>query len=406
VTACALPGAEVEYCLCVTNCSESAAHHVVVRNPLPAHAAFVRASPEPATAAPDLTWRLGTVAGGATQEIRLTLKALGTGDLQNCARLAYEHGVCVTTCLPRTADKAPAPDGGGTGAGANRPPDGTAPQPPPVPKVEEHRGEAKLKLEKSGPKTQYVSTPVPYRLTVSNEGTAPATGVVLTDQLAPGGKVEPATDLREVQPTFVRWNLGTLAPGATRTVEVRVRYQVPDKITNAAEVTADGGLQARAQWTVDLAGAAGLVLALGDLPDPAELGREVRYEVKLRNTGSLPITGLRVVAHVPPELEVTPQTQGPNVYRQDAEGAGQRLTFEPFSLPPGPETETVIYRIVCRAVKAGDVVVRVEVSADQLPAGPVTQEESTTVFDPNPATVEGVPVTAGKAHLGRPTGVK
>src|SRR5262245_36017978 len=42
-------GQELEYHICVENSSAAAAHHVLVRNPLPANTRFVRATPEPST---------------------------------------------------------------------------------------------------------------------------------------------------------------------------------------------------------------------------------------------------------------------------------------------------------------------------------------------------------------------
>jgi uncharacterized repeat protein (TIGR01451 family) len=47
VPACGRPGEPIEYRICVYNDSPADAHHVVVKNAVPANARFVRASPEP-----------------------------------------------------------------------------------------------------------------------------------------------------------------------------------------------------------------------------------------------------------------------------------------------------------------------------------------------------------------------
>src|SRR5262245_39311848 len=47
VVAASAPEQEIEYRICVHNTSPAAAHHVLVRNPLPVNARFVRAVPEP-----------------------------------------------------------------------------------------------------------------------------------------------------------------------------------------------------------------------------------------------------------------------------------------------------------------------------------------------------------------------
>src|SRR5262249_8937087 len=93
-------GQELEYHLRVVNDSRAAAHHVTVRNPVPANARFVRATPEPTFREPELVWRLGTLAPCASREIVLVLRPTG-GDVTNCARVQFEHGQCVTTRIAR-----------------------------------------------------------------------------------------------------------------------------------------------------------------------------------------------------------------------------------------------------------------------------------------------------------------
>ena len=66
-------GREIEYRICIENCSDADAHHVVVRDPLPANARFVRASPEPHVREPELVWHLGSLEGGKCREITLVL---------------------------------------------------------------------------------------------------------------------------------------------------------------------------------------------------------------------------------------------------------------------------------------------------------------------------------------------
>src|ERR1017187_6869217 len=97
VPACAEPGANLEYRICVENCSTAEAHHVVVKNTLPSNAKFVKADPEPTKQGPELQWNLGTIGGGAVREIVLTLQPTSTEDVKNCTRVTFEHGLCVTT---------------------------------------------------------------------------------------------------------------------------------------------------------------------------------------------------------------------------------------------------------------------------------------------------------------------
>src|SRR5207237_269889 len=99
--ASAAAGQDLEYRIIVENASRAPAHHVVVRNPLPAHAIFVRATPKPDETGAELLWRLGTLDGCGSREIVLVLSPTGGGDVDNCARVQFEHGQCVTTRVTR-----------------------------------------------------------------------------------------------------------------------------------------------------------------------------------------------------------------------------------------------------------------------------------------------------------------
>src|SRR5262249_36545801 len=82
-------GQEIEYRICVENSSSAAAHHVQVRDPLPANARFVRATPEPTAQEPELLWDLGTLEARACREIVLVLAPTDGGEVRNCARVQF-----------------------------------------------------------------------------------------------------------------------------------------------------------------------------------------------------------------------------------------------------------------------------------------------------------------------------
>jgi uncharacterized repeat protein (TIGR01451 family) len=170
----------------------------------------------------------------------------------------------------------------------------------------------------------------------------------------------------------VRWALGTLQPGASRTVELRLQAQSVGEIVNQAEATADRGVRATAEARCQILGAAALLLEVVDLDDPIEVGTDTQYHVIVRNQGSVPATNVRVTATVPTELTII-RVQGPVDHRREE----QRISYEPLNMPPGSDT---IFRITVRAAKPGEVRFRAALTADQLPAGPVLEEESTTIF--------------------------
>src|SRR5207249_9197225 len=138
VPASAAAGQELEYRICVENCSPAPAHHVLVRNPLPGNARFLRANPEPAVREPELLWRLGTLEGGVKREIVLVLAPTASGEVKNCARVQFEHGECVTTKILGPS----------------------------------------LSMEKNGPTQAVLADILNYRLTLTNTGNADLTNLL------------------------------------------------------------------------------------------------------------------------------------------------------------------------------------------------------------------------------------
>src|SRR5262249_19604516 len=137
VPASAAAGQDLEYHICVENLSAAPAHHVIVRNPLPANARYVRANPEPSAKEPELVWNLGTLEACGCREIVLVLSPTGTGDVLDCARVQFEHGQCVTTHIVRPA----------------------------------------INVRKAGPTQAVVNAALNYQLTVTNTGGTELTGV-------------------------------------------------------------------------------------------------------------------------------------------------------------------------------------------------------------------------------------
>jgi uncharacterized repeat protein (TIGR01451 family) len=367
VPASALAGQDLSYHIIVENVSAAAAHHVLLKNPLPAGAQLVRAEPAPARQTPELQWDLGTLPPGAKQEIVLVLKAAGGADLTNCTRVQFEHGQCVTT---RIAGSAPV---------------GEPPLEKKVPekKVPEKKGEAKLSLSMKGAEKQSIALPAKYVITVNNSGSAPATNVLITNKLpadmdfvsaSEGGKfVKEAND--------VGWLLGTLEPGHSKTVEVVLRARAAGQICNKASAVADGGLKADAEACTLFQAPSAMLLETHDRQDPIPVGGETSYPIVVVNQGGMPADNVRIKALIPDALLLL-SARGPagveHKLGDKTKDGYQIVLFEALaSLAPGAKAE---YEVAVRALRAGTVRFQVELTADPLTSGPVREQESTTVF--------------------------
>jgi uncharacterized repeat protein (TIGR01451 family) len=356
-------GEDIEYRIVVENSSTATAHHVLIRNPLPANARYVRASPEPTRRTPELQWDLGSFPGGSRCVILLVLKPTSGADLTNCTRVQFEHGECVTT---RIAGAAP--------PGPKQP---SMKEPPLVP-----GGKAKLSLEMTGPAQQYLNMPAQYLVTVKNTGTAPATNVLIADKVPDGTTFVRADQNGQFADGQVAWVLGTLEAGASKTVELVLRAKSAGKICNKARVDADGGLKAEAEFCTIFKGASAVLLEMVDRKDPIPVGGDTSYPITVLNQGHVPVTNIRIKALVPVALKFI-RADGPTKFKLGEKTAEyQVLLFEPLaSLEAGDRAE---YEVFVEAERPGDVRFTVELTADQLKmGGPVREQESTTVFPEN-----------------------
>jgi uncharacterized repeat protein (TIGR01451 family) len=442
VPSTAAPGQELEYQICIENRSNAPAHQVIVRNPLPANARFVRADPAPNTREPELTWNLGTLEGCACRQIILVLAPTGESDVIDCARVQFEHGECVTTKITRPS----------------------------------------LCLRKCGPETAVVGQTLNYQLCVCNNGGADAVGVVITDEIPAG--LEHASGKK-----FLTYDVGTLAPGQSRCFDYQVIARTGGRHCNRAVAATPTGVRDAAEHCVTVGDArmtlaktgperryvglpttyqitvtntgtfaldnvvirdtvpagAALVRApggqvagndvqwfIGNLPpgasrtveivlrvdnegkvcnraiatsdrgvtaqaeactdfigvsglhvavhdiDVVPVGGEERYVIDIVNQGTAAITGIKLEITAPDEMAVTRVTGDAADHRKE----GQKVFTQPFNLGPKKSAQFTVYGT---AQKAGSVRFKVDATADQLTSGPVHVEESTTFFLENPA---------------------
>jgi uncharacterized repeat protein (TIGR01451 family) len=437
-------GQEVEYRIHVENTSSAAAHHVIVRNAIAANARFVRASPEPAARDPEIQWRLGTLEPGAKQDINLVLTPTDGSEIRNCARVDFEHGQCVRTAISRptlsvrkegptqanlnetlsykiTITNASGPPANGVlladvlpaglqhSSGKNRLSWVIGKLAPGESKSVEYQVvakavgrwcnqaiasadggvrqevetcvtvvNAKLKLTAVGPPKRYLKTPVRYELSVANAGDVELADVRLTASLESALSFVSATDGGQLAGDQVQWTVGTLAPAATRTVEFVASAQAAGRLCSRIAAMAERGLAQRAEVCTDFRGVPAVSLNVEDSDDPIEVGGTTTYHITVQNPGSTTVTNIRLTALVPPQMELV-RVGGAADHRKE----GAKVQFDPIALQAGGEAR---FEVEVKAIRPADVRFKVELTADQLTAGPVQQEESTTIYVASPAS--------------------
>lgn len=376
VPACASPGQPIEYHIRVQNCSAADAHHVLVKNPLPANAKFVRASPEPHVKEPEIQWKLGTVKAEGGCDILLVLQPTNKEDVNNCTRVQFEHGQCVTTRLASAFPPGVHPDGD---TPPMPPPDQPMPPPDqPVPPVTPRPDElAKLTLSIDGPKKQYVNIPTSYFLTVKNTGKSAATNLLVDFTLASKTVFVKANEEGKFLAGKVAWVLGTLEPGASKTVVAVVKSEALGELCHQGQALADFGVKAQAEICTIFAGVSALLPDLIHKGDPIPVGGDTSFLILIKNTGTAPVTNLNLKAFIPDALQLS-RTRPADHRLGDPVAGGKMLQF-PF-VPNLAVGETKEFEVFVRALKPGDARFRIEVRADQLEKGAVIQEESARVY--------------------------
>ena len=221
-----------------------------------------------------------------------------------------------------------------------------------------------------GPAVAAVGAAITYRVEVTNTGDLPADGIVIVDEIPAGTTYLNSTPAGQLTGPAVRWEIGRLAPGECRYVELSLRADQAGRITNRAAAAAAGGLEAadaaatevsvglpaapslpsappgaapggpaeqRPQLTVNLTG-----------PLQATVGQEVTFELTIANVGWTTATGIVIRDQLDPGL-----------FHEKAD-ANRVIRRAIRDLAPG-QSERVL--IVLRVDSAGRLCHTVEVTA-------------------------------------------
>ena len=426
------------YSIKVTNVSEHLVGGVVVTENIPSGFAFSSASPQAATLDRKLVWRLGSIDARASKSISVTGRATGTDCLKYCATVTYVIPTCASVKvvqaqlkLEKTAPSAvllcePIPvtfrvTNGGTGSASNVQIVDTLPA---GLKTSDGKtrlsfnagtlgaGQSKqfsatlkasktgryvnkasassgsglkaeattttvvrqpiLAITKTGPERQYLGRPVAYKITVRNNGDAPATNTVLEDILPSGVKSVKATTGAKLSGSRIVWQLGTIAPRSDKTVSLSYTAIAAGRLTNTVTVQATCAESVRASASTSLAGIPAILLEVIDIDDPVEIGGSTTYVIIATNQGSAPGTNIKIVCTLEDNEQYVSSSGATNgTARQGT------ITFAPLrTLAP---KEKATWRVVVKAVKAGDVRFKVSMTTDEL-GRPVEETEATHLY--------------------------
>jgi uncharacterized repeat protein (TIGR01451 family) len=253
-------GKPLRYEIAIRNTGATAVLSVQVEEQIPAAARFISADPRPMNRGGFLVWNLGNLDPGVERRIKIELQPVGEGELDSRALVTFSTAAGLHTRVTRP----------------------------------------RLNLVKSGPENIQVGQPAVFQLQISNTGTGPANGVILRDHLPEG--------LRHPNGPEVENDIGTLAPGESKTITLEATAVKAGRFVNQAVVTGDEGLQAIAQVPVVVTEP---LLALQKTgPKRLYLGRTADFRIEVANPGSAPAANVQVVDSLPPEFDFVEASDG------------------------------------------------------------------------------------------------
>ncbi len=228
-----------------------------------------------------------------------------------------------------------------------------------------------LAVTKTGPAERYIGRPIPFEITVTNNGDTAARDTMLTDPLPAGAEFVEASDGGQMSDGKVTWNLGTLEPKASRKVTIVLKASQRGEIRNTATAQAFC-TQAAADAATPIKGIPAILLEVVDSPDPIEVGGTTTYTIEVTNQGSADDKNIVIVCELPEQQDLV-SADGPTA----STVTGKTVRFAP--LPSLDPKAKVTYRVVVKATAVGDVRFKTSLTSG-MTTSPVEETESTHIY--------------------------
>ena len=231
-----------------------------------------------------------------------------------------------------------------------------------------------IELAIAGPSLRYVNRETEIALTVTNPGDAATDNVRLGYRVPEGFAFLNAEGSGTHDPAgrTVRWFLGRVEAGASRTVTVSLKAVAGGEQTHLAEVSASSRAKASASHVTRIEGTASLVLTIDDSDDPVEVGSETTYTVTVANEGTAAANTVGLACRLPEGCEVGP-VRGPAASRRE----GRLVLFD--SLPELAPGKSAVYTIRVKGATPGSKRFQTRLVSDGI-SEPLIHEEITKFY--------------------------
>lgn len=300
--------AEGNYAFIVSNTGTVPLRSMTVRHLLPEGSQHVRSDPPANVEGNQLVWTLGELLGGQKRRLNLTLKQMSAVRTDHRVSVVSEEGLRDEKTFTTL---------------------GTQPA---------------LKVALTGPASGAVGAVVPYRITLTNTGSGPATNIILRATLDEGLEAETKTnpiELRLDEP---------LLPGTPREIPLTLMARKAGALALRLQAVADGNLSDRAEHVVQTREMKAELKVTG--PRVRFAGRPFAWTLEASNGADLPLDGVVLRQQLPAEVEFVSASDGGQlagrevVWNLGSLPASQKrsvqVTVKPIALSPGTTTNALL----------------------------------------------------------------
>jgi uncharacterized repeat protein (TIGR01451 family) len=299
------PGQSYAYEIVVHNNGPAAAYDVHVTEVVSPGARYLNIEPRPTLDKGQLAWDLGNLPAGAERQLRIQAMPPAEGEVVSSARATFSTAASLKTRI----------------------------------------AQAQLTISATAPEALGIGDTARIQIKVANTGNGPATHLRLQAQLSEG--------LRHPSGNPIEADAGALSAGETRTYTLETKAVREGRLVNSISVQADDCSAISTEAIVTVMEGSLQVEVKG--PARSLVSQENEYLLEVRNTGSIPVTGLRLTTALPLGLELV-------LGEGTAPGTGTRLPEWTQSSLLAGQTWTVPIRL--RGDTAGERVLQTLVQAD------------------------------------------
>lgn len=203
-----------------------------------------------------------------------------------------------------------------------------------------------------------------FKFTVTNTGNA-ACGTTVSAPV-PAGTTFVSADNGGAGAGTVSWNVGTLAPNASKTVSMTVKATTAGSFTANASASCTCSDPVSATCSVNTTGVPDIGTLVTDEDGVVAVGTPHAYQCEVKNQGMVNLTNVKMVVTLPADLTYVGSDANPKL-------AGNKLEFNIGTLAPGQVRK---FAFTAKATKPGEILVVGETTCTELKT-PVRDDELT-----------------------------